>query len=125
MATLGAYCIERLFIKLKQILIIIGGIVIFFGGIYYFISPYQKCLRIVNRKIEVVRNKLATETDLSIRVKLESKQKRLFNQIKFCGVVMTDQSKDRIKKSYVCDENGINCQYVDINNLDNKPIYSQ
>ena len=88
-------------------------------------SPYQICLRRVDRKVEEVRNKLATETDVNTRRELESKQGGLFNQRELCGVVLTDQSKEKIIKSYVCDENGINCQYVDISNLDNKPIEFQ
>ena len=112
-------------IKLKQILVIIGVIAIIIGGVYYFMSPYQKCLRNVEKKIEEVRNKLATETDVNKRVELETEQGVLFNQREFCGVVLTDQSKDKMKKSYVCDENRMNCQYVDISNLDNKPIKFQ
>ena len=50
------------------------------GGIYYFISPYQNCLRTVDKKIEEVRNKLATETDVKTREELE--QERLINQTK-------------------------------------------
>jgi len=106
----------------KQILVIIGVIAIIIGGVYYFMSPYQQCLRTVDKKIEEVRNKLATETDVNTRVELESEQEGLFNQREFCSVVLTDQSKEKIIKSYVCDDNGMNCQYVDISNLDNKPI---
>ena len=47
------------------------------GGIYYFISPYQNCLRTVDKKIEEVRNKLATETDVKTREKLEIEQDEL------------------------------------------------
>ena len=42
-------------------------------------SPYQNCLRTVEKKIEEVRNKLATETDVNTRVELESEQEGLFN----------------------------------------------
>ena len=51
------------------------------GGIYYFISPYQNCLRTVDKKIEEVRNKLATETNVKTREELE--QEGLINQRKF------------------------------------------
>jgi len=106
----------------KQILVIIGVIAIIIGGVYYFMSPYQKCLGTIDKKIEEVRNKLATETDVNTRVELESEQEGLFNQIELCGIVLTDQSKEKMIKSYVCDDYGMNCQYVDISNLDNKPI---
>ena len=100
----------------------IGVFAIIIGGVYYFMSPYQNCVRTIDKKIEEVRNKLATETDVNSRVELESEQEGLFNQREICGVVLTDQSKDKMIKSYVCDDNGMNCQYVDISNLDNKPI---
>ena len=112
-------------IKLKLILVIIAVIAIIIGGGYYFMSPYQKCLRTVDKRIVEVRNKLATETDIDRRVELESEQEGLFNQIELCGIVLTDQSEEKIIKSYVCDDNGMNCQYVDISNLDNKPIKTQ
>ena len=88
-------------------------------------SPYQKCLRTVDKKIEEVRNKLATETDVNMRVELESEQEGLFNQREFCGVVLTDQSKERTKKSYTCDDSRMNCHYMEISNLGNKPIKFQ
>ena len=53
------------------------------GGFYYFISPYQNCLRTVDKKIEEVRNKLATETDVKKRVDFEFEQEGLTNQRKF------------------------------------------
>ena len=53
------------------------------GGIYYFKSPYQNCLRTVDKKIEEVRNKLATETDVKAREELELGQEGLINQRKF------------------------------------------
>ena len=68
----------------KQILVIIGVIAIIIGGVYYFMSPYQKCLRTVDKKIEEVRNKLATETDVNTRVELESEQEGLFNKRLSC-----------------------------------------
>ena len=67
----------------KQILVIIGVITIIIGGLLYFMSPYQICLRTVEIKIEEVRNKLATETDVSRRIELESEQEGLFNQREF------------------------------------------
>ena len=106
----------------KQILVIIGIILIIIGGVYYFMSPYQKCLRTVEQKITGVRTKLATETDVNTRVELESVQEGLFKKRELCGIVLTDQSNEKMLKSYICDDNGMNCQYVDISNLDNKPI---
>ena len=108
--------------KSKQILVIIGVIVVIIGGVYNFMSPYLKCLRALDKKIEEVRNKIVIEIDESTRVELESELEGLFDQRKFCGVVLTDQSKEKVLKSYVCDDNAMNCQYVDISNFDNKPI---
>ncbi len=56
----------------KQILVIISVITIILGGLYYLMSPYQNCLRTVEIKIEEVRNKLATETDVKTRLELVS-----------------------------------------------------
>ena len=56
----------------KQILVIISVITIILGGLYYLMSPYQNCLRTVEIKIEEVRNKLATQTDVKTRVELVS-----------------------------------------------------
>ena len=67
----------------KQILVIVGVITIIIGGLYYFMSPYQNCLRTVEIKIEEVRNKLATETDINRRAELESEQEEFFNQREF------------------------------------------
>ena len=67
----------------KQILIIIVLITVISGGIYYFISPYQNCLRTVDNQIEELRNKLATETDVKTREELELEQEGLINQRKF------------------------------------------
>ena len=64
-------------------LVIIGVITIIIGGLYYFMSPYQNCLRTVEIKIEEVRNKLATETDVKTREELELEQEGLINQGKF------------------------------------------
>ena len=56
----------------KQILVIISVITIILGGLYYLMSPYQNCLRTIEIKIEEVRNKLATETDVKTRLELVS-----------------------------------------------------
>ena len=74
----------------KQILVIIGVITIIIGGFYYFMSPYQNCLRTVDKKIEEVRNKLATETDENTRVELESEQEGFFNQQEFVCMEITN-----------------------------------
>ena len=50
--------------NLKQILIIMGLIILIIGGFYYTMSPYQNCIRDIDKRIEEVRNKLATETDV-------------------------------------------------------------
>ena len=67
----------------KQILIIIALMTAIIGGIYYFISPYQNCLRTDDNQIEEVRNKLATETDGKTREELELEQEGLINQREF------------------------------------------
>ena len=64
----------------KKTLIITSLMIVIIGGFYYFISPYQNCLRRVDEKIEEVRNKLATETDLTKRDKLELENKDLISQ---------------------------------------------
>ena len=43
-------------------------------------SPYQNCLRRVDEKIEKVRNKLATETNLNTRKELEKDNKKLIHE---------------------------------------------
>ena len=43
-------------------------------------SPYQNCIRDIDKRIEEVRNKLATETDVKKRDELEIKNKDLINQ---------------------------------------------
>ena len=63
----------------KQILIIIVLMTAIIGGIYYFISPYQNCLRTVDKKIEEVRNKLATETDVKTREELAGENDSMSN----------------------------------------------
>jgi len=69
--------------NIKYTLAMIILLTIINGGIYYFISPYQNCLRTVDKKIEEVRNKLATETDVKTREELELEQEGLINQRKF------------------------------------------
>ena len=66
--------------NLKQILIITGLIILIIGGFYYTMSPYQNCIRDIDKRIEEVRNKLATETDLTKRDKLELENKDLISQ---------------------------------------------
>ena len=66
--------------NLKQILIITGLIILIIGGFYYTMSPYQNCIRDIDKRIEEVRNKLATETDVTKRDKLELKNKDLISQ---------------------------------------------
>ena len=67
----------------KQILIVIVLMTVIIGGFYYFISPYQNCLRTVDKKIEEVRNKLATETNVKTREDFELEKEGLINQRKF------------------------------------------
>ena len=43
-------------------------------------SPYQNCIRDIEKRIEEVRNKLATETDITKRDKLELENKELMSQ---------------------------------------------
>ena len=66
--------------NLKQILIITGLIILIIGGFYYTMSPYQNCIRDIDKRIEEVRNKLATETDITKRDKLELENKDLISQ---------------------------------------------
>ena len=66
--------------NLKQILIITGLIILIIGGFYYTMSPYQNCIRDIDKRIEEVRNKLATETDVIKRDKLELENKDLISQ---------------------------------------------
>ena len=66
--------------NLKQILIITGLIILIIGGFYYTMSPYQNCIRDIEKRIEEVRNKLATETDVTKRDKLELENKDLISQ---------------------------------------------
>ena len=68
--------------NLKQILIITGLIILIIGGFYYTMSPYQNCIKNVDKRIEEVRNKLATETDVTKRDELELENKNLISQKK-------------------------------------------
>ena len=66
--------------NLKQILIITGLIILIIGGFYYTMSPYQNCIRDIDKRIEEVRNKLTTETDVTKRDELELENKDLISQ---------------------------------------------
>ena len=52
------------------------------GGFYYMMSPYQNCIRDIDKRIEEVRSKLATETDVTKRDELELENKDLISQKK-------------------------------------------
>ena len=52
------------------------------GGFYYTMSHYQNCIRDIDKRIEEVRNKLATETDVTKRDELELENKDLISQKK-------------------------------------------
>ena len=45
-------------------------------------SPYQNCIRDIDKRIEEVRNQLATETDVTKRDELEIENKDLISQKK-------------------------------------------
>ena len=49
-------------------------------GVYYTMSPYQNCIRDIDKRIEEVRNKLATETDVTKRDELELENTDLMSQ---------------------------------------------
>ena len=66
--------------NLKQILIITSLIILIIGGFYYTMSSYQNCIRDIDKRIEEVRNKLATETDVTKRNELELENKDLISQ---------------------------------------------
>ena len=53
------------------------------GGFYYTMSPYQNSIRDIDKRIEEVRNKLATETDVTNRDELELENKDLISQKKY------------------------------------------
>ena len=60
------------------------------GGFYYTMSPYQNCIRDIDKRIEEVRNKLATETDVTKRDELELENKNLISQKKSeCSVQLS------------------------------------
>ena len=52
------------------------------GGFYYTMSPYQNCIRDIDKRIEEVRNQLATETDVTKRDELELENQDLISQKK-------------------------------------------
>ena len=52
------------------------------GGFYYTMSPYQNCIRDIDKRIEEVRNQLATETDVTKRDELELENKNLITRKK-------------------------------------------
>ena len=52
------------------------------GGFYYTMSPYQNCIRDIDKRIEDVRNQLATETDVTKRDELELENKDFISQKK-------------------------------------------
>ena len=63
--------------------IIIKKITIIVVIFYFLMSPYQKCLRTTDEKIEIVINKLATETDIFERRNIELERKKLIHQRQF------------------------------------------
>ena len=52
------------------------------GGFCYTMSPYQNCIRDIDKRIEEVRNQLATETDVTKRDELELENQDLISQKK-------------------------------------------
>ena len=52
------------------------------GGFYYKMSPYQNCISDIDKRIEEVRSKLATETDVTLRDELEFENQDLISQKK-------------------------------------------
>ena len=67
----------------NQILMILFFITIIVVIFYFLMSPYQKCLRTTDEKIEIVINKLATETDINERGNIELQQEELIHQKQF------------------------------------------
>ena len=60
------------------------------GGFYYTMSPYQNCIKDVDKRMEEVRNQLATETDVTKRDELELENKNLISQKKSkCSVQLS------------------------------------
>ena len=66
--------------NLKYIFIIISLLIVIIGGFYYTMSPYKNCIRDTDKRIEEVRNKLATETDVKKRDELELENEDLISQ---------------------------------------------
>ena len=54
--------------------------ILMIGGFYYTMSPYQNCIRDIDKRIEDVRNQLATETDVTKRDELELENKNLISK---------------------------------------------
>ena len=52
------------------------------GAFYYTMSPYQNCIRDIDKRIEEVRIKLAKETDVTKRDELELENQDLISQKK-------------------------------------------
>ena len=69
--------------KSNQILIIMSIIILMIGGFYYKMSPYQNCISDIDKRIEEVRSKLATETDITEWDELELENQDLISQKKF------------------------------------------
>ena len=57
-------------------------IILMIGGFYYTMSHYQNCIRDIDKRIEDLRNQLATETDVTKRDELELENKNLISQKK-------------------------------------------
>jgi len=68
--------------KSNQILIIMSIIILMIGGFYYTMSPYQNCIKDIDKRIQEVRNKLATETDVTKRDELELENQDLISKKK-------------------------------------------
>ena len=70
------------------------------GGFYYTMSPYQNCIRAIDKRIEDVRNQLATETDVTKRDELELENKDLISQKKSecsCLLYTSDAADDSLR----------------------------
>ena len=52
------------------------------GGFYYTMSSYQNCIRDIDKRIEELISKLATETDVTKRDELELENQDLISQKK-------------------------------------------
>ena len=73
---------SQIVMNLRYIFIIISILIVIIGGFYYTMSPYQNCIRDIDKRIEEVRNKLATETDVKKRDELELENEDLITQRK-------------------------------------------